>query len=60
MYNNPELEMVAKEIQSMLAEKMQIEKEVQEIEYQVRRCYTLFYSPFSSFFMVYFIPCRYQ
>ncbi len=35
VYNNPELEMVAKEIQSMLAEKVQIEKEVQEIEYQI-------------------------
>ena len=35
IYNNPELEMMAKEIQSMLSEEMQIEKEVQEIEYQV-------------------------
>ncbi len=35
VYNNPELEMIAKEIQSMLAEKVQIEKEVQEIEYQM-------------------------
>ncbi len=35
VYNNPELEMIAKEIQSMLAEKLAIEKEVQETEYAI-------------------------
>ena len=30
IYNNPELEMMAKEIQAMLVEKLQIEKECQE------------------------------
>jgi chromosome segregation ATPase len=35
VYNNPELEMIAKEIQAMLSEKLQIEKEVQEVEYQI-------------------------
>ena len=35
IYNNPELEMIAKEIQAMLSEKLQIEKEVQEIEYNM-------------------------
>ena len=29
IYNNPELEMMAKEIQAMLVEKLQIEKECQ-------------------------------
>ena len=35
MYNNPELEMIAKEIQSLLSEKIQIEKEIQETEYNI-------------------------
>ena len=35
IYNNPELEMVAKEIQVMLSEKLQIEKDIQDIEYQI-------------------------
>lgn len=35
IYSNPELEMIAKEIQVMLSEKMAIEKEVQEIEYGI-------------------------
>jgi len=35
VYSNPELEMLAKEIQTMLSEKLQIEKEVQEVEYQI-------------------------
>ena len=30
IYNNPELEMMANEIQAMLVEKLQIEKECQE------------------------------
>ena len=34
IYNNPELEMMAKEIQAMLVEKLQIEKEC-----QVRQAY---------------------
>ena len=45
VYNNPELEMIAKEIQSMLSEKVSIEKEVQETEYQISvkstECHTL-------------------
>ena len=35
MYNNPELEMIAEEIQSLLSEKIQIEKEIQETEYNI-------------------------
>ena len=35
VYNNPELEMIAKEIQSLLSEKIQIEKEIQETEYNI-------------------------
>ena len=35
IYNNPELEMIAKEIQAMLSEKLQIEKEVQDTEYNI-------------------------
>merc|ERR1712223_1394021 len=35
VYNNPELEMMAKEIQSSLSEKIQIEKEIQDIEYNM-------------------------
>ena len=35
IYNNPELEMVAKEIQAILSEKLQVEKEVQDIEYNM-------------------------
>ena len=39
IYNNPELEMLAKEIQSLLSEKITIEKELQDAEYQVSRQY---------------------
>jgi len=35
VYNNPELEMMAKEIQSLLSEKIQIEKEIQDTEYNM-------------------------
>ena len=35
IYNHPELEMIAKEIQAMLSEKLQIEKEVQDTEYNI-------------------------
>ena len=35
VYNNPELEMMAKEIQSLLSEKIQIEKEIQDVEYNM-------------------------
>ena len=36
IYNNPELEMLAKEIQSLLSEKISLEKELQDSEYQAR------------------------
>merc|ERR1711953_172170 len=35
VYNNPELEMIAKEIQTLLSEKIQTEKEIQETEYNI-------------------------
>ena len=35
VYNNPELELMAKEIQTLLSEKIQIEKEIQETEYNM-------------------------
>jgi len=35
VYNNPELEEMAKEIQALLQEKMALEREVQEHEYQI-------------------------
>ena len=33
VYNNPELEMIAKDIQSLLSEKIQLEKESQNTDY---------------------------
>ena len=35
VYNNPELEEMAKEIQALLQEKMMLEREVQDQEYQI-------------------------
>jgi septal ring factor EnvC (AmiA/AmiB activator) len=35
IYNNPELEMMAKEIQAMLSEKLSVEKDVQDTEYSM-------------------------
>ena len=35
VYNNPELEAMAKEIQILLSEKIQVEKEIQETEYNI-------------------------
>merc|ERR1712018_841233 len=35
VYNNPELEMIAKDIQSLLSEKIQLEKESQNTEYNM-------------------------
>ena len=35
VYNNPELEEMAKEIQALLQEKMGLEREVQEHDYQI-------------------------
>merc|ERR1711981_653688 len=35
VYNNPELEMMAEEIQTLLSEKIQIEKEIQDVEYNI-------------------------
>ena len=40
IYNNPELEMLAKEIQSLLSEKISLEKELQDSEYQAHFIYS--------------------
>ena len=44
MCNNPELEMIAKDIQSLLSEKIQLEKEAQDTEYNMSVKSTEFHS----------------
>ena len=36
VYNNPELEMMAREIQELMKEKMVLEREVQEVQYNIQ------------------------
>ena len=44
VYNNPELEMIAKDIQALLREKIQLEKESQDAEYNMSVKSTEFHS----------------